>query len=568
MTEDYNCKLCGKRFSEEDDYKNHKEQDHPDFTDMYGKEAFKCKDCGRTFPNLDSGLDHRLETNHDVAEEQEDEYSDDLGDFTDNPIQGKYDDRPVVQGEPVDIVGEIEQQVDKPIQSHDEWEKELEGLKDEFKSKESYHLDLEDTTEYIGDDKYKKKKKKEEEGGPGSGKPQGSTGKPSLLPEQMARANITPDYNPFGATPKSERLQTDPALTRMTEDAPDGSEDNLVWDGKTNHYVNKSEEQDDELTIDTDEDLYALHKGIMDKPIEGEEEGGADAPLKKVDDLSENYRFLSKDTRSKIFESMGINQRDATILSGLEWNELSRPIRVEAHEAYVKEQDVPDEEYEQEQREEAKAQDEENEVYENFYNLEKNHHSPDYKKKDLTCIRCNEAFYNTVDRDIHFNEVHAKEQEYKLPEECPYCHIEIEQPDTLDYHMQTSHGAHVPSDYTQAGVQAGMGDPDWDKLEYAGASKAGESRADDLKQEISKLENFINMASFENPLNMGEFQDNLDNLRTELSELGESYANEVEHEKCPQCNFETSWKEGDSLQETDAEREMSSHIKDKHGDNQ
>jgi len=41
---------------------------------------------------------------------------------------------------------------------------------------------------------------------------------------------------------------------------------------------------------------------------------------------------------------------------------------------------------------------------------------------------------------------------------------------------------------------------------------------------------------------------------------GESYAKEVEHEKCPHCNFETSWKEGDEWQKEDAKTEMNNHI--------
>jgi len=41
---------------------------------------------------------------------------------------------------------------------------------------------------------------------------------------------------------------------------------------------------------------------------------------------------------------------------------------------------------------------------------------------------------------------------------------------------------------------------------------------------------------------------------------GESYAKEVEHEKCPHCNFETSWKEGDEWQKEDAKTEMNNHV--------
>lgn len=43
--------------------------------------------------------------------------------------------------------------------------------------------------------------------------------------------------------------------------------------------------------------------------------------------------------------------------------------------------------------------------------------------------------------------------------------------------------------------------------------------------------------------------------------ITESYAKEVvEHEKCPHCNFETSWKGGDEWQKEDAKTEMNNHI--------
>ena len=199
-----------------------------------------------------------------------------------------------------------------------------------------------------------------------------------------------------------------------------------------------------------------------------EEEGGADDPLKKVADLSESYRFMSRDKRASLFESLKFTQGDSAILAGLEWNELTRPIKVEASEEYSKvgsypskdefgnplTADIPDEEEE-----------EENKAYESLYNVERHHSSPDFKKKSLICSKCNESFYNFNDRSVHFNEVHATEQEYELPDQCPFCKEIIQEPDTLDWHMQEQHGAHVASQFTQTGVSAGMADTDLDSLE-------------------------------------------------------------------------------------------------------
>lgn len=57
-------------------------------------------------------------------------------------------------------------------------------------------------------------------------------------------------------------------------------------------------------------------------------------------------------------------------------------------------------------------------------------------------------------------------------------------------------------------------------IDTIGESYAGESRASDLRKEIKKKEQFINMASFENPMNMADDQAQLEDLRAELESLG------------------------------------------------
>lgn len=361
MTEDYNCKLCGKHFADEDDYKNHGEQDHPEFNEMYGEA--KCDDCGQDYDSQ-----YVLDKHKDVAgHEEESGWRDpDTGDTVKerpnrlHTIGGKSG----IGGQSVPREGdEIEQQQDKPVQSHDDWLDDLKGLKDEYSTEED---------------------------------------------KDHPRINIS--YG-LGADAKSVK--------------------------------NFDELRD----IDKKDDA---------------EEGGADDPLKKVADLAESYRFLSKDRRASLFESLGFTQGDSATLSGLEWNELTRPVKVEASEAFAKEEDAP---AEKEIGEDPEVGGNEDEAYEALYNIEKNHASPDYKKKAIECSRCNEKFYNFNDRSVHFNEVHATEQEYELPDECPFCKEIIQEPETLDWHMSEQHGAHVPSQFTQTGVSAGMADTDFDALE-------------------------------------------------------------------------------------------------------
>ncbi len=731
MAEENKCKVCGDKFEEKEDLTAHGKNNHPVFTEAYAKEGeyglggrpknederaedlydqfdeqdifhvdelveqgtdrtdaiikvakdagyeAKCEDCGSDYDSQYVLDKHKEIEGHEEATFGDYEVDCDCDKDPNCPkCKGKGSSTwtsTLYQGD------EIEQQQDKPVQSHDEWQKELEGLKDEFS----------------------------EEGGQGSGRKAGGY---APLPEQTAYQD-NPSYDPYTSTPKSERLQTDPYVTRTTEGEEEGSKDlwsardkalgkgdwqkaldtsrqitaqrkegeELVWNGE--HYVKAKEQEEDVNPNDPRQPTIGGYDPELDSDDPNDEyvgEGGADDPLKKVADLSENYRFLSKDVRAKIFESIGLNQGDANILAGLQWNELTRPVRVEASEAYAKEDNLerqheeklerygrvnePDEELPWIEDDDKEGDDT---VYENFYNLEKNHSSPDFKKKALECNRCNEKFYNTVDRDVHYNEVHATEDTYNLPEECPFCKIEIPEGQDLDYHMSTAHGAHVPSEYTQTGVDVGMADADWDKIEYAGASYAkekgetyifmwrvmdfatrenmmrevgvstseagsdweqlpyevteplkqkmnqlfretgreskanesvtswwggnsqsslefrskvlsragytpsglidkefwelpdgvqdkvfelysggfvGESRQSDIKKEIKKLQNIIQVASEENPFHMYIYHDKIAELESELSSLGESKATEdegtiFENDECPICKL-------------------------------
>jgi len=260
-----------------------------------------------------------------------------------------------------------------------------------------------------------------EEGGPGSGKP-------ALLPEQTARAG-DPHYNPFKATPPSERLQTDPALSRMTEDYTEGPEP------------------------------------AEDAPGEHDEEW-----QDKLGRLEEVWYKVPTETRVKVFESLGLAQGDSYILAGLEYRYITEAVKKDI----VKEAENNFNEEEPEKEEEKEEHEELNEAYAFTYDLEQNHRSSDFKKKELSCTRCNETFYNLNDRNVHFNDIHMKASEYELPDQCPFCKEIIQEPETLDWHMQEQHGAHIPSQYTQTGIQGAMadaGDFDLDTDIYAEGRK-------------------------------------------------------------------------------------------------
>ena len=235
---------------------------------------------------------------------------------------------------------------------------------------------------------------------------------------------------------------------------------------------------------------------VFDNPADagshshGEE--GADDALRKVADLTESWHRLNKEERAKIFESLGINQGNAYTLANLDWYNLSPQLKKDASEAYVKAEeeivkcDVCNGKHKTEDHESVEI----NEAYADIYNIEKHHLSPDFKKKALECSRCNEKFYNNVDKDIHFNEFHATEQEYSLDDECPFCKEKIKEPETLDWHMEQEHGIHIPSQYTQTGIQGAMADTDFDRLEqsWGEAHKSGYIKCPKCDQEFSNLQ--------------------------------------------------------------------------------
>jgi len=92
MTEDYNCKLCGAKYEDEDELNVHKREDHSEFTEMYGEEERK-----------QVGI---------------------------SPVTGlpAYKD--------VDDADEIDQQEDKPTQSHDDWKEDLDSMRDQYSTEE------------------------------------------------------------------------------------------------------------------------------------------------------------------------------------------------------------------------------------------------------------------------------------------------------------------------------------------------------------------------------------------------------------------------------------------------
>jgi len=205
---------------------------------------------------------------------------------------------------------------------------------------------------------------------------------------------------------------------------------------------------------------YCTVCGYEDK--DSSKEGSFDN-IRKVDSLGESWGIIEKEKKAQLFESLGINQGSAYTLANLDWYNLSPQLKKDASEAYAKEEDlvidndedlyalhkgIMDKPVKDDEEKEI------NEAYRDFYDIEKYHDSPDYKKK-------------------------ANEQ--GLDDECPFCKEKIKEPETLDWHMEQEHGVHIPSQYTQTGIQGAMADTDFDSLGSDFYSEANPNHADDGK---------------------------------------------------------------------------------------
>lgn len=116
------------------------------------------------------------------------------------------------------------------------------------------------------------------EGGVGSGRKR-STYAPE--PEQIARSG-DPHYDPYKATPQSQRVQTDPVLSRMTEEAPDdidpifgkAEEDSTISvagpPANTQPPANMFDDEEDESPI---EEVFADEVNTSHEPA-GSSKGG------------------------------------------------------------------------------------------------------------------------------------------------------------------------------------------------------------------------------------------------------------------------------------------------------
>ena len=140
-------------------------------------------------------------------------------------------------------------------------------------------------------------------------------------------------------------------------------------------------------------------------------------------------------------------------------------------------------------------------------------------QKDVTrtCATC--GFYSASEQELGSHKrSHATENDEDLISQTFYTPYEMRS----QYNMDT--GDTDAWSHSRCKV-CGNDDfvYDYDKpemIEHAKSHGASESRASDLRKQIKDKTNFINMASFENPLNMGDDQAQLEALKDELESLG------------------------------------------------
>ena len=369
------------------------------------KEA-KCSDCGEDF---DSGY---------VLDKHQDVTGHEFGDYEVDCDCDKDPDCPECKGKgsntwtsTVYQGDEIEKQEDKPLQSHDDWLEDLKGLKDEYSykdSKEGWSEDLDGLQEL-----WRQKKERED-------KPQEDNAEEGDFWQDKTNYEVDVD----------EFQKTGEPVAKLPTDKRANEEDEETVSFKK-HWGDVSDLTDDEKDETVE---FPKHWGDKD---EGEE-GGADEPLSKVQDLAESlerdWNRLKTEQRAGIFENLGVSQGNSNTLANLSWNNLTGDLKKDASEAYAKEQQkLESKEAECEicgAGHETDNHDEVNstEAYIWAYDIENNYRSPDFKKKASIATEAGK---------------------FESPEECPFCKSIIHEPETLDWHMEQEHGAHVSSQFTQ-----------------------------------------------------------------------------------------------------------------------
>ncbi len=148
MTEDnYKCKVCGEKFEENEDLTSHGKDNHPVFTESYAKEDYE--DYNEREWDADDGNKSALKSSYTSGGDQFiDQGQDPIDNTSQNPMGeaeeeatfGDYEVKCDCDKDPncqkcgskgsntwtstVYQGDEIEQQQDKPVQSHDDCQKE------------------------------------------------------------------------------------------------------------------------------------------------------------------------------------------------------------------------------------------------------------------------------------------------------------------------------------------------------------------------------------------------------------------------------------------------------------
>lgn len=349
-----------------------------------------------------------------------------------------------------------------------------------------------------------------EEGGSGSGPQEGGT--PALLPEQSAMKNINPEYDPFKATPKSQLLQTDPYVTRTTEEAP---EETTKTEPELLQNVDFAPEEIESEDYNIDE---IIDKGAKEAKTYAEYTGRKQRAGETAGDILEgaiNTPVAVETVEEKIYnrklEGHGEDTiaRELLIYNNIEYDDAIEKIRsievsgddrvaktlfgkklAECNQGEITEIKILSGEAKKPKRgKEAKIPS--GDLYQSGSKVGT---IRDYNPKQ-------HEGYVTLD-GIGIEEFGAM---------------------TSDYEVKVN-GERIPNK--------------WDGKHDYNLDLFGESKSSsELKREIKKLEKIISVGSEENPLNMGDWNDRLDSLKSELESLGGEELEATEAE-CPSCGEE------------------------------
>ncbi|KKL93904.1 hypothetical protein LCGC14_1870030 [marine sediment metagenome] len=253
----------------------------------------------------------------------------------------------------------------------------------------------------------------------------------------------------------------------------------------------------------------------------GGDQGGSDDKL-----YFENWDFKSYNDKAEAFEAIGFEQGDALKMANLNWADISIPVQ--------KALEVEDSDKEEHRDSITDAFDDEgagvgadqpdtevSELDDINYNITTESLT---NRTKYECEWCNSGFRSNESLMIHYNDTHAKANEFmmEVPNKCSFCEQDIGEHVTMAEHLAYEHGIGLPEDGSFGGGDAFKEDVGNTIIEDSG----------NMVFEVAKGDSYEFKIDGKTKMTIGESHDEDDKPWEEITKLAEEECEaEIEEEK-------------------------------------